>query len=231
MDCQICFISRLYDEIEVFCAGEIIDSLQENDHNEIIEFLRNAVQHLSPADSEILLEQGIAMTFDNPQLASEIEKALAIKTYRVELEKNTPDDEYYEWYDWDDNSDELIGEEQKSDIEFDFMRGLTEDEMIKNVIANQSPCVEFDETGKYYRYKDNSNRENQRTFDTIAEAYDFLCQDADGACIFFCDGYGETQGPPTLDWLKKVIKSCGKVEVEIRFPDGKKDIWIYQKER
>ena len=231
MDCQICFISRIYDEIEVFCAGEIIDSLQENDHNEIIEFLRNAVQHLSPADYEILLEQGIAMTFDNPQLASEIEKALAIKTYRVELGKNTPDDEYYEWYDWDDNSDELIGEEQKSDIEFDFMRGLTEDEMIKNVIANQSPCVEFDETGKYYRYKDNFNRENQQTFNTISEAYDCLCQDAAGALVFYCDGYGKTQEPPPLDWLKKVINSCGEVKVEIGFSDGTKDIWIYQRER
>ena len=231
MDCQICFISRLYDEIEVFCAGEIIDGLQESNPDEIVAALKSAVQKLSPEDCALLREQGIGLTFDAPVLASNIEKALAIKTYRVKLKKNTPDDEYYEWYDWDDNSDELIGEEQKSDIEFDFMRGLTEDEMIKNVIANQSPCVEFDETGKYYRYKDNSNRENHRTFDTIAEAYDFLCQDADGACIFFCDGYGESQKPPTLDWLKKVINSCGKVEVEIDFPDGAKDIWIYQKER
>ena len=231
MDCQICFISRLYDEIEVFCAGETIDGLQENEPDEIVAALRSAVQKLSPEDAAILLEQGIAMTFEAPELASKIEKALAIKTYRVELEKNTPDDEYYEWYDWDDNSDELIGEEQKSDIEFDFMRGLTEDEMIKNVIANQSPCVEFDETGKYYRYKDNCNRENQQTFNTISEAYDCLCQDAAGALVFYCDGYGKTQEPPPLDWLKKVINSCGKVEVEIVFPDGAKDIWIYQKKR
>ena len=95
----------------------------------------------------------------------------------------------------------------------------------------QESAVEFDEMGKYYLYRDIFARENQRTFDTIAEAYDFLCQDADGACIFFCDGYGESQEPPSVGWLKKVINSCGKVEVEIGFSDGAKDIFIYQKER
>lgn len=230
MDCQICFISRPYDEIEVFCAGEIIDGLQENKPDEIVAALKSALQKLSPEDSSLLLEQGIGLTFEAPELASNIEKVLAIKTYQVESKKNSSDDECYEC-DWDDPPEKLIGEEQKSNVEFDFMRGLTEDELIENVIANQSPCVEFDETGKYYLYRDNFARENQRTFDTIAEAYDFLCQDADGACIFFCDGYGKSQKPPTLDWLKKVINSCGKVEVEIRFSDGAKDIWIYQKKR
>ena len=203
VDYAICYIGRCYDEIDIFCAGEYIEGLQENNHNEIIEFLRNAVQHLSPADSEILLEQGIAMTFDNPKLASVIEKELAIKTYIIEFEK----DKINEDFELNNDLDDEIGCEQ------------------------QESAVEFDEMGKYYLYRDNFARENQRTFDTIAEAYDFLCQDADGACIFFCDGYGESQKPPTLDWLKKVINSCGKVEVEIGFPDGAKDIWIYQKER
>ena len=203
MDCQICFISRLYDEIEVFCAGEIIDGLQENEPDEIVAALKSALQKLSPEDRSLLLEQGIGLTFEAPELASNIEKVLAIKTYTVEFEK----DNFNEDFELDNDLDDEIGCEQ------------------------QESAVEFDEKGKYYLYRDNFARENQRTFDTIAEAYDFLCQDADGACIFFCDGYGETQEPPTLDWLKKVINSCGKVEVEIRFSDGKKDIWIYQKER
>ena len=203
MDCQICFISRLYDEIEVFCAGEIIDGLQENDPDEIVAALKRAVQKLSPEDAAIILEQGIGMTFEAPELASNIEKALAIKTYIIEFEK----DNFNEDFELDNDLDDEIGCEQ------------------------QESAVEFDEMGKYYLYRDNFARENQRTFDTIAEAYDFLCQDADGACIFFCDGYGESPKPPTLDWLKKVINSCGKVEVEIGFSDGAKDIWIYQKER
>ena len=203
MDCQICFISRLYDEIEVFCAGEIIDGLQENDPDEIVAVLRRAVQKLSPEDCSLLLEQGIGLTFEAPELASVIEKELAIKTYIIEFEK----DKFNEDFELNIDLDDEIGCEQ------------------------QESAVEFDEKGKYYLYRDIFARENQRTFDTIAEAYDFLCQDADGACIFFCDGYGESQKPPTLDWLKKVINSCGKVEVEIGFPDGAKDIWIYQKER
>ena len=203
MDCQICFISRLYDEIEVFCAGEIIDGLQENDPDEIVAALRSAVQKLSPEDAAILREQGIALTFEAPELVSKIEKNLAIKTYQVKFEK----DKFNEDFELDNDLDDEIGCEQ------------------------QESAVEFDEKGKYYLYRDNFARENQRTFDTIAEAYDFLCQDADGACIFFCDGYGESQKPPTLDWLKKVINSCGKVEVEIGFSDDSKDIWIYQKER
>ena len=203
MDCQICFISRLYDEIEVFCAGEIVDGLQENDPDEIVAALRSAVQKLSPEDCSLLLEQGIGLTFEAPELASVIEKELAIKTYIIEFEK----DNFNEDFELDNDLDDEIGCEQ------------------------QESAVEFDEKGKYYLYRDIFARENQRTFDTIAEAYDFLCQDADGACIFFCDGYGETQEPPTLDWLKKVINSCGKVEVEIGFSDGAKDIFIYQKER
>ena len=203
MDCQICFISRLYDEIEVFCAGEIIDGLQENDPDEIVAALRRAVQKLSPEDCSLLLEQGIGLTFEAPELASVIEKELAIKTYIIEFEK----DKFNEDFELNNDLDDKIGCEQ------------------------QELAVEFDEKGKYYLYRDNFARENQRTFGTISEAYKYLCQDADGACIFFCDGYGESQTPPTLDWLKKVINSCGKVEVEIGFPDGAKDIWIYQKER
>ena len=203
MDCQICFISRLYDEIEVFCAGEIIDGLQENDPDEIVAALRRAVQKLSPEDCSLLLEQGIGLTFEAPELASVIEKELAIKTYIIEFEK----DKFNEDFELNNDLDDKIGCEQ------------------------QELAVEFDEKGKYYLYRDNFARENQRTFGTISEAYKYLCQDADGACIFFCDGYGESQKPPTLDWLKKVINSCGKVEVEIGFPDGAKDIWIYQKER
>ena len=203
MDCQICFISRLYDEIEVFCAGEIIDGLQENDPDEIVAVLRSAVQKLSPEDRSLLLEQGIGLTFEAPELSSVIEKELAIKTYIIEFEK----DNFNEDFELDNDLDDEIGCEQ------------------------QESAVEFDEKGKYYLYRDNFARENQRTFGTIAEAYEYLCQDADGACIFFCDGYGETQEPPSLDWLKKVINSCGKVEVEIGFSDGAKDIWIYQKER
>ena len=203
MDCQICFISRLYDEIEVFCAGEIIDGLQENDPDEIVAALRSAVQKLSPEDAAILLEQGIALTFEAPELVSKIEKTLAIKTYQVKFKKDNFDEDF----ELDNDLDDKIGCE------------------------HQESAVEFDEIGKYYLYLDNFARENQRTFDTITEAYEYLCQDADGACIFFCDGYGETQDPPTLDWLKKVINSCGKVEVEIEFSDGAKDIWIYQRER
>lgn len=203
MDCQICFISRLYDEIEVFCAGEIIDGLQENDPDEIVAVLRRAVQKLSPEDCSLLLEQGIGLTFEAHELASVIEKELAIKTYIIEFEK----DKFNEDFELDNDLDDEIGCEQ------------------------QESAVKFDEKGKYYLYRDNFARENQRTFGTISEAYKYLCQDADGACIFFCDGYGESQKPPTLDWLKKVINSCGKVEVEIGFSDGAKDIWIYQKER
>ena len=203
MDCQICFISRLYDEIEVFCAGEIIDGLQENDPDEIVAALKSAVQKLSPKDAEIILEQGIGLTFEAPELASVIEKELAIKTYIIEFEK----DNFNKDFELDNDLDDEIGCEQ------------------------QESAVEFDETGKYYLYRDNFARENQHYFQSLSEAYDFLCQDAEGALIFQCDGYGESSEPPTLDWLKKVINSCGKVEVEISFPDGAKDIWIYQKER
>ena len=169
---------------------------------------RNAIysllQDFTFTDLEIstVTEQN-KITFEATELASVIEKELAIKTYIIEFEK----DNFNEDFELDNDLDDEIGCEQ------------------------QESAVEFDEMGKYYLYRNNFARENQRTFDTIAEAYDFLCQDADGACIFFCDGYGETQEPPPPDWLKKVINSCGKVEVEIVFPDGAKDIGIYQKKR
>ena len=223
---EICIVSKRHKGIEILCDGEITYGLQENNPEKIITALRDAIQRLSPENAVILLEQGIGLDFEAPELALRIEKELAMKTYAVRYE----DDFLNEI--WDDCREEP--ESEKSSIprrEFDFLKGLDEEEIIQNVIANQAPCIDFDETGKYYLHRDNFARENQRTFDTIAEAYDFLCQDADGACIFFCDGYGESQEPPTLDWLKKVINSCGKVEVEIGFPDGAKDIWIYQKER
>ena len=200
---EICIVSKRHKEIEILCDGEITYGLQENNPEKIITALRDAIQRLSPENAVILLEQGIGLDFEAPELALRIEKETAIKTHIVEFEK----DNFNEDFELDNDLDDEIGCEQ------------------------QESAVEFDEKGKYYLYRDIFARENQRTFDTIAEAYDFLCQDADGACIFFCDGYGENQEPPTLDWLKKVINSCGKVEVEIGFPDGAKDIWIYQKER
>ena len=200
---EICIVSKRHKEIEILCDGEITYGLQENNPEKIITALRDAIQRLSPENAVILLEQGIGLDFEAPELASVIEKELAIKTHIVEFEK----DNFNEDFELDNDLDDEIGCEQ------------------------QESAVEFDEKGKYYLYRDIFARENQRTFDTIAEAYDFLCQDTDGACIFFCDGYGESQKPPTLDWLKKVINSCGKVEVEIGFPDDAKDIWIYQKER
>ena len=223
---EICIVSKRHKEIEILCDGEITYGLQENNPEKIITALGDAIQKLSPENAVILLEQGIGLDFEASELALRIEKELAMKTYAVRYE----DDFLNEI--WDDCREEP--ESEKSSIprrEFDFLKGLDEEEIIQNVIANQAPCIDFDETGKYYLYRDNFARENQRTFGTISEVYKYLCQDADGACIFFCDGYGETQDPPTLDWLKKVINSCGKVEVEIGFSDGAKDIWIYQKER
>ena len=200
---EICIVSKRHKEIEILCDGEITYGLQENNPEKIITALRDAIQRLSPENAVILLEQGIGLDFEAPELALRIEKELAIKTYIIEFEK----DNFNEDFELDNDLDDEIGCEQ------------------------QKSAVEFDEKGKYYLYRDIFARENQRTFDTISEAYKYLCQDADGACIFFCDGYGESQKPPSLDWLKKVINSCGKVEVEIGFPDGAKDIWIYQKER
>lgn len=90
---------------------------------------------------------------------------------------------------------------------------------------------------KYYRYRDNFEAQtgypNLRLFDTLQEAYDHLLQDADGACLFQCDGIEMPEDfmPPPLDYLQKVIEACGGVEVQIGFYDQKgKDIWISEKE-
>ena len=90
---------------------------------------------------------------------------------------------------------------------------------------------------KYYRYRDNFEAKtgypNLRLFDTLQEAYNYLLQDAEGACLFQCDGIEMPEDfmPPPLDHLQKVIEACGVVEVQIGFYDQKgKDIWILEKD-
>ena len=89
---------------------------------------------------------------------------------------------------------------------------------------------------EYYQYRDNFEREqgfpNQRFFNSLPEAYEYLLLDGDGACFFQCDGVvmPEPYMPPPLKWLELVMDEFGYVEVQIGYPDRPgKDIWIREK--